>query len=118
MQSLYENLPVYKRALDLKVHIEKVVKNFNRYHKYASGQELRSLSMKILILISKANSKQSRIEHIDKAIEILEELKITVRVCAEISAFKSSKSFEFMSKSVIDLLKQCEGWKKASISKQ
>lgn len=118
MQSLYENLPVYKKSLDLKVHIERVVKNFNRYHKYAIGTELRNLSMRILILIAKANGKQSRIEYLDKAIEMLEELKITVRVCNEINTFKSSKSFEFMSKSVVDLLKQCEGWKKASISKQ
>ena len=30
----YEHLPIYKAALDLTVHFEKVVAGFSRYHKY------------------------------------------------------------------------------------
>ena len=32
--ALHENLPIYKKALDLAVYVEMVVKNFSRYHKY------------------------------------------------------------------------------------
>lgn len=111
MQALYENLPVYKKAFDLTTHFEKVVKGFNRFHRYAIGTDLRSLSMRILVLIAKANTKEQRIRCLEEAIGQLEELKIVVRVCREVGAFKSFKSFEFASKSVIDLLRQCEGWK-------
>ena len=33
----YEHLPIYKAALDLTVHFEKVVAGFSRYHKYTLG---------------------------------------------------------------------------------
>jgi hypothetical protein len=111
MQSLYENLPVYKKSLDLTVHIEKIVKNFDRYHRYAIGTDLRNYSRRILVLIARANSKQARIESLEKAIVLLEELRIVIRVCNELGCFKCFRSFEFASKCVIDLLKQCEGWK-------
>jgi len=34
---LYENLPVYKKTLDLTVYFEKIESNFSRYHKYTVG---------------------------------------------------------------------------------
>ena len=38
----YEHLPIYRAAFDLAVHIEKIVHNFSRYHKYTLGSELRN----------------------------------------------------------------------------
>lgn len=106
MTSLYENLKIYKSSLDLTTHIEKVVKNFNRNYKYSIGDKLRDLSMRILVLIAKANNKSTRIESLEDAINLLEELRIVVRVCREVHCFKSLKSFEFASKSIVDLLRQ------------
>ena len=37
----YEHLPIYKAALDMTVHFEKLVAGFSRYHKYTLGTELR-----------------------------------------------------------------------------
>jgi hypothetical protein len=37
----YEHLPIYKKAMDLTIYFEKVVRNFSRYHKYTLGSELR-----------------------------------------------------------------------------
>ena len=37
----YEHLPIYKKAMDLAIYVEKVVRNFSRYHKYTPGSELR-----------------------------------------------------------------------------
>jgi len=31
----YEHLPIYKKAMDLTIYFEKIVRNFSRYHKYA-----------------------------------------------------------------------------------
>jgi hypothetical protein len=38
----YEHLPIYKQAMDVAVHFEKVVAGFSRYHKYTLGTELRA----------------------------------------------------------------------------
>jgi hypothetical protein len=116
MQSLYEKLPVYKKALDLNVYFEKVVKNFDRHHKYLIGADLRNLSRRVVILVSKANIRVTRTQYLAEAIERLEELKVVIRVCQELRVFKSARSFEFSSKAVIDLLKQCEGWKNGQSS--
>lgn len=36
----YEHLPIYKKAMDLTVYFEKIVRNFSRYNKYTLGSEL------------------------------------------------------------------------------
>ena len=38
----YEHLPIYREAYDLTLHIEKIVQNFSRYHKYTLGTDLRN----------------------------------------------------------------------------
>ena len=44
----YEHLPIYRAAFDLAVHLEKIVRNFSRYHRYSLGTELRAGSRRIL----------------------------------------------------------------------
>jgi hypothetical protein len=106
----YENLPIYKAALDLATYIEKIVHFFTRYHKYTIGTDLRNASRKILVLVAKANIKQDRVEVLLEVLEKLDELKILIRLCKELKAFRSFKSFEFATKSIVEVSKQCEGW--------
>ncbi len=114
--SFYENLNVYKKALDLTGYFEKVVRHFEKYHKYTVGSELRNLSRSILVLIAKANTKGVRKENLLEAINKLEELKILIHVCKEIKAFRTFNSFEHSTKLVIEVLKQCEGWLRSQSS--
>ena len=116
MRSLYENLPVYKKALDLTVYFENIVRNFSRYHKYTVGTELRNLSRRILVLIAKANIRRERINTLAEALQSLEELKILIRICKEIKAFQTFKSYEFATRLTIEVAKQCEGWLKSQNS--
>jgi hypothetical protein len=111
--SLYEELPIYKATQDMAIYFEKVVRHFDRYNKYNLGAEIRTLSHRILVLIAKANTKQTRKESLVEALDKLEELKITLRLAKEVKAFNSFKSFEFATKSVIEVSKQCEGWFKS-----
>jgi len=48
MSSLYEQLPIYKDSLDLVVYFDAAVRHFDKFHKYQTGSELRSLSREIL----------------------------------------------------------------------
>lgn len=106
----YEYLPVYKKALEVAVYFEKVVRGFDKYHKYTVGTDLRNLSRRILTVIAKANVKEERISHLVEALDKLQEMKILLHLCKEIKAFRSFSSFEFASRSVVEVAKQCEGW--------
>ena len=110
MPSLYENLPVYKKALDLAVYIETIVFHFSRYHKYTVGTDLRNLSRRVVVLVARANLKSVRKETLAQGLECIEELKILIRICKEIKAFRSLKSYEFAARLTIDVARQCEGW--------
>ncbi len=116
MQALYEKLPVFKAALDLAVYFEKIVQHFARYHKYTIGTDLRNLSRRILVLIARANTKRERKESLVEALEKLSELKIIIKLCKEAKGFRSFKSFEFATKSVSNVARQCEGWLKCQNS--
>ncbi|MEA3560517.1 MAG: four helix bundle protein [Candidatus Omnitrophota bacterium] len=113
MGSLYENLPIYKKALELVVYFEKIVRNFSKYHKYTVGTELRDSSRKILKLVVKANSTRNKREILLKVREEIEELKILIKICKEIQVFRSFKSFEYSLRNVINIAKQNEGWLKS-----
>lgn len=116
MSSAYENLPVYKQALDLTVYFETTVRHFERYHKYTIGTDLRNKARNILMLIIKANKKADRKLYLEIAVRRLEELKVFIRIAKEIKAFRSLRSFEFATKKTIEVAKQCEGWLKCQNS--
>ncbi len=44
-----EHLPFYKKAMDLTVYFEKIVRNFSRYNKYTLGSELREKTWQIFV---------------------------------------------------------------------
>ncbi len=55
----YEHLPIYRKAMDVAVYFEKIVRNFSRYNKYTLGSELREKSRQIVELIIKANKNET-----------------------------------------------------------
>ena len=61
----YEHLPIYKAALDLTVHLEKLVAGFSRHHKYTLGTEMREGDVKIDRLLPFSRTPcQSNSEHV------------------------------------------------------
>ena len=113
----YEHLPIYKQALDVAVHFEKVVAGFSRYHKYTLGTELRNKSRDIVSLIVKANAAQDKRAQLVQVREALDELLILVRIAKEAKAFKNFKSFQFAIEQVVSVCRQNEGWLR-SLTKQ
>ena len=55
----YEHLPIYKAALDVTAHFEKVVTGFSRHHMYTLGTELREGSRAMLMQVLRANNPQT-----------------------------------------------------------
>ena len=91
----YEHLPIYKKALDLTVYFEKIVRNFSQYHKYTLGSELREKSREIVELIFKANSTKERLPLLVELRQRLEGLKVLIRICKEVKGFRNFNSFVY-----------------------
>lgn len=109
----YEHLPIYKAALDLCIYFEKIVRNFDRHHKYVIGADLRRLSIKAVMLIIKANDARNKTPMLLKLKNVMEEIKIMVKICREVKAFNSFKSFEVSVRLIDSVIKQCVGWLKS-----
>ena len=56
----HEHLPIYKAALDMTVHFERLVAGFSRYHKYTLGTELREGSRAVQQQVLRANNPAKR----------------------------------------------------------
>jgi hypothetical protein len=106
----YEHLPIYKAALDLCIYFEKIVRQFDRHHKYVIGGDLRQLSIKAVMLVIKANDMRNKLPLLLKLKETLEEIKILIKICKEVKAFNSFKSFGVSVRLLDSTIKQCAGW--------
>ena len=102
----YEHLPIYKQAMDVAVHFEKVVAGFSRYHKYTLGTELRNQSRAVVAQIMKANAARNKRPQLLQLREALDELLISVRIAKEAKAFKSFKSFQYAIEQVVSVCLQ------------
>ncbi len=106
----YEHLPIFREAYDLTVHIEKIVRNFGRYHKYTLGTDLRNKSRTILEKIMEANNAEDRLPCLLGLRHELESLKIMARLCHESGGFASTRSYLYMAERITSIAKQNEGW--------
>ena len=109
----YEHLPIYKAALDLCIYFEKIIRHFDRHHKYVIGADLRRLSIKAAMLVIKANDIKNKLPLLLKLKETIEEIKILIKICKEVKAFNNFKSFEISIKLLDSMIKQCAGWIKS-----
>ncbi|MBN2782887.1 MAG: four helix bundle protein [Campylobacterales bacterium] len=106
----YENLPIYKSALDFCAYIETIVKGFEKYSKYSIGQDLREYSKQILFLIHRANRSEDKKDILNSLVEKCEETKMLLQLAKELKSFSSFKSFEHSTKLCIDVCKQAQAW--------
>jgi len=113
----YEHLPIYKKAMDLAIYIENIVRGFSKYHKYTLGTDLRNISREVVRLIIRANSEKEKISTLSALRIAIEDLKVTVRICKEVKAFNNFNSFNHSMDEVISLGRQNEGWMKSVAGK-
>jgi len=111
----YEHLPIYREAYDLTGHIEKIVRNFSRYHKYTLGTDLRNGIRATLEKIIEANNAPDRAERLIELRHQLEGLKVLCRLCHDSGAFGGgTKSYLHVAERLTGLARQNEGWLKQS----
>jgi hypothetical protein len=114
----YEHVPIYKQAMDVAVHFEKLVAGFSRYHKYSLGTELRNKSREIVAHIIRANAQQDKVPMLLALRGQLDELFILIRLAKEVQAFKSFSAYQFTVEQVASICRQNEGWLRSMTGKQ
>ncbi len=112
----YEHLPIYKKAMELAVYLQNVVRNFSRYDKYTIGTDLRDLSRRTLLLVIRANNAADKTLILRELVECCEMLKSMLVFAKEVKAFASFKSFQHAANLAVMVSKQSEGWLKSSNS--
>lgn len=106
----YDNLPIFKSALDLVVYVESIVKNFDKYHKYTLGEDLRKQSKEALFLIQRANMSEDRSQKLVALRNKCEEVKMLIRVTHELKVFSGFKQFEHCAKLSHEVCRQAQAW--------
>ena len=109
----YEHLPIYRDALELAVHFEKIVAGFSRYHKYTLGTELRNASRKTVKLIIQANNYPDKKPILLALRDHLEEFLLLIRLAKETRAFKSFNAYSHVVELTAKVCRQNEGWLKS-----
>ncbi len=109
----YEHLPIYRDALNLAVHFEKMVAGFSRYHKYTLGTEMRNASRQAVKLVIHANNQTDKLLALQELREHLEELLLLIRLGKEVQAFKSFNAYSQVVELTAKVCRQNEGWLKS-----
>ena len=105
-----EKLPIFRKALELCVYVEGIVKVFDRYHRYTIGQEMREFSKELLFVINRAGLAQNRVEALTTLRDKCEDMKMLLLIAKELKGFKSFKQFEHSSKLCVDVCRQAQAW--------
>jgi 23S rRNA-intervening sequence protein len=114
----YEHLPIYKRAMELTVHIENTVKSFSRYHKYTLGADLRNAARELAVLVMRANSRRDKIMLLTELRDKSEEMKALLIIGKETKAFASFKQFQAAAELAVEISRQSEGWLRSQSGKR
>jgi four helix bundle protein len=107
---IYSNLPVFKLAYDLNIELFLVVKKFEREYKYTLGEDMKKLSLRLIINIYKANrDTRTKEAFILEARANLEEIRLLIRITKDLRVL-SLKKFVALQEKIEPISKQLSSW--------
>ena len=110
----YQHLPVFQAIYDLILEIHNRADNFPRIHRYSIGEKIKNIGFDLLDLVIKANSVKDKGAYLQEAEDVLEKLKIYIRLCFDLKIL-SSKGFEFLIRKMDEIGRQLNKWKEWSL---
>jgi len=111
MTSRFQPPPIIKAAERLLVEIEKAVRQFPRYHRYAVGADLRRQAMTVYTNANRAWIDRPRqIELVGQLVWDIDALKQHLQVAKLLHAFNSFRRFEMLARLAHELGAQAGGW--------
>jgi hypothetical protein len=107
----FEHLPLYRQTFSFLVEFHKLVPDFPKKYKFELGSIIIKDLTKSCLLIIEINSSQNKNKLLKDLILILEKVKIQIRILKCLDIISKNLYFN-LSEKLIQLLKQCEGWRK------
>lgn len=107
-------LPIWRDANRLLLEIERAVRRFPRYHKYALGNDLRRQAMDVCRAIVRASEPGGRERALERLVLAVEDLKISMQLAKELEAFASFAEFARIAELAVLVGKQSGGWRKSA----
>ena len=110
---LHNELPVYKATYDLLLDVFKFTKEFGKEYKYTVGESLKKHTIDLLTLIYRANSRKDKQEVLQEARELIEVIRLFVRLMKDMQQI-SLKRFVEINLKIENVSKQLSGWQRFS----
>ena len=110
--AIYLHLPVYKASYDLLIEMFKIIKEFNREYKYTLGESVKKQAIEMIISIYRANVSYSKKEHIQKAREDIEIIRIFFRLAKDLRQV-GLKRFVDINEKIENVSKQLTAWERS-----
>ena len=115
----FESPAIVKASERVLLEIEKAVRGFPRYHKYACGADLRCDARQVAKCAERAwRDHQRRALWVGRLVFAVDDLKRDLQLSLRIQAFGSFREFEALARLVADLGRQCGGWQKQQSKRQ
>ena len=115
----YDHLPIWKTAMDLAVLLERAVRGFPRYRKYALGADLRRQAQRICTLIVRTNEARAERERVlEQLVCAVEEMKTLIQLGNAIQAFASFSEFVQAAEHAVSLGRQSGGYLKSGCKRR
>ena len=113
----YEHLKVFQKSFELLEKIYLYANCFPKAQKFVLGQRIENAGVDLLMLIIEANNTPVKERHpLFKEIFLaLEKMRILFRLAHKLS-FLSTKGYEILSGSLVELSKMLNGWEKTSVN--
>jgi len=109
----YQLPEIVKAAERILVEVEKAVRAFPRYHKYAHGARLRDQAMAVAQAAHRAwRDRAHQVVAIERLSDAIDDMKISLQLGKQIEAFASFAQFEMLARLVSELGRQCGGWRR------
>ena len=112
-----KHLPIFQSIYDLILEIHKRVDSFPRVHRYSIGEKIKNIGFDLLDLVIKANSVKNKETYLGEAEDVLEKLKIYIRLCFDLEIM-GGNGFEFLVKKMDEIGRQLKGWKEWSLKQK
>ena len=109
--ALYDQLPVYKASYDLLIKLYQIAHDLPKEHKYTLGEKLKNYCLDLLIGIYQANIAVDKKSTIQLLIQLIEQIKILVRVSRDIRII-GLQQYADISLLIDSISKQLRGWER------
>ena len=105
----YDHLTVFKNTYELSLYFYKLAKGFPKDFKYGLAEEIKSLLTELMDQIVIANNSIDKTSTLNKAVIIIERVKIKARLLHDLKII-SIKSYEYFFSQLVEISKQIERW--------